>query len=91
MGRHGNDRHVCARLLFSLPDHGDDSQAVYLRHLHIHQRQVKLLLFQCGKRLTTITHYRDSVTALLQEANQNFLVGGVVLGKQDARALSMFR
>ena len=48
----------------SLPDGFGGFEAVHLRHLYVHQNEIKSLPFQSGQRLFAVACYYDCVPSL---------------------------
>ena len=87
VGGYGNNRYVGTGHTFLRPDGGGSFQAVHLRHLHVHEHQIKGLLRQGTEDLFPRAHHDDCVAPLLQCADNEPLVHHVVFGEQDVQVL----
>jgi hypothetical protein len=84
---HGNDRNSAARgECFPLPNRRDGLEAVHLRHLHIHQDQVKLPVFERFQRTAAVVCHHNGVSLFFQSASCHSLVDGIVLRDEDSQS-----
>jgi hypothetical protein len=60
-------------------------QAVHFRHLHVHQHHVVYLPLERFQRLQAVGRQIRLVAQACQDAECQLLVGGIVLGQQDAQ------
>jgi hypothetical protein len=59
-------------------------QAIHLRHLHVHQHQVKFLCLQGVQSFSAIERYDDLMALSLEQPRGYLLVDQVVFDEQDA-------
>ena len=80
---------ACRVACLRCADGGGGLEAVHLGHLHVHQHQVERLLLQGGQRLLAVVGHDHRVAVLLQQADGQPLVDGVVLRQQDVGAAAV--
>ena len=87
MGGHGDDRRPLS-LAFSGTDHPGRFQTVQVRHLHVHQHHIEVLLTDHFECLKAVLSDFDAVAALTQNVNGHLLVRRIVFRQQDSQATS---
>ena len=60
-------------------------EAVHLRHLHVEEQDVVGLLFQRLEDFHAVGGEVGAITQLVQDAEADFLVDGIVVGQQQAQ------
>ena len=83
VGGHGDDRGMGAGGRLAGADGGGRLEAVHLRHLHVHQHGIERPAVQGRQRLAAVAGDHDLMALLLQQADGQPLVDGVVLGQQE--------
>jgi hypothetical protein len=83
IGRHRDDGQGLGRV--PLADQPGGLQAVHHRHLHVHQHQVEAAALDQAHGLLAVVGQGVVQAPAAQQHARHLLVGGVVLGQQDAR------
>jgi hypothetical protein len=73
---------------FSLSRIAPVASSPHLRHLHIHEDEVKILPFHGGKRFIASAGHSNYVPMFFQHADRHPLVNLIVLGQQNSHSIS---
>src|SRR5580704_1682620 len=79
-----DDRLMQPAVFLLFPNGCSGLHSVHLRHLHVHENQIELLLFQRVQRFPAVAGYRHPMSSLLQQPRGQALVHGIVLREQNA-------
>ncbi len=85
MSRQRNDRQVRSAGAFFLAKCGGGFEPVHLRHLHIHQHEVKAFLLDGLERFASIGRQDNLVSPLFEQPHRQALVHRIVFGEQHAQ------
>lgn len=83
VGSHGDDGHADADTALQSADRGSGFEAVHIRHLDVHNDDVEGTVLQGGEGLAAIVGNCHLVALFFKQANGEFLINGVVFGKQN--------